>query len=68
MIYSPVCLECESNDLYFNYNSNIYTCNDCGTKMHAETWHKFVKDDIEKTFINMLPYRRELIYKKAISD
>jgi len=65
MIYQPVCQKCESQDLLFDYNTDVYTCNDCGVRMTRQQWKKIVLDDINNTFIETLPSRRQQMFKDA---
>ena len=65
-IYMACCQKCESADLMYDYKTEIYTCNNCGEKLSWSQWRAIVKADIETTFIEMLPTRRQSIFNKAI--
>ncbi len=65
MIYEPCCQKCESDDLLFDYNTDIYTCNNCGTKMPEQKWKAILKADIDTTFAYFCTSRRQSILKTA---
>ena len=65
-IYMACCQKCESSDLMYDYKTEIYTCNSCGEKLSWSEWKAIVKADIEATFIELLPARRQSIFNTAI--
>jgi transcription initiation factor TFIIIB Brf1 subunit/transcription initiation factor TFIIB len=46
-MFEKVCPHCESHDILFDYNTDIYTCNDCGLNF-TEAEHRQMIEDMDE--------------------